>query len=57
MEIHLTEQKLQLDGGIKYNVLNWLPSQNKTFYVCGLTDLPGQWEKCSYVKGEYLQKD
>jgi hypothetical protein len=41
MEICLTEQKLQMDGEIKCDALNWLPNQNKTFYVCGITNLPG----------------
>jgi hypothetical protein len=57
MEIHLAEQKLQMDGEINCDVLNCLPSQDKTFYACGITNLPEQWEKCTYVMGEYLEKE
>jgi hypothetical protein len=49
-------QKFQTDDKIKRAVLNWLSSQDRTFYAAGISNLSG-WVKCVSVKGEYLEKE
>jgi hypothetical protein len=56
VKVHLRGQKFQTDDELKYSVLNWLHSKGKTFYAVGISSMPGQWKKCVYVKGEYLEK-
>jgi hypothetical protein len=57
MKVHPVGQKCQTDDELKHGVLNWLRSWYETFYAAGISNLPGQWEECVSVKGEYLEKE
>jgi hypothetical protein len=57
MKVHLGGTNFQNDDELKHGVLNWLCSQDKTFYAAGISNLPGRWKKCVAVKGEYLEKE
>jgi hypothetical protein len=57
IKMYLEEQKFQTDDELKYGALNWLRSQDETFYAADINDLPQQWKKCVSVKGEYPEKE
>jgi hypothetical protein len=42
---------------LKYGILHWLHSQDKTFYAGSITNLPGWWKKCVNVEGDCLEKE
>jgi hypothetical protein len=42
MMVHLEGQKFQTDDELKHSVLNWLHSQDKTFYAAAISNWPGQ---------------
>jgi hypothetical protein len=44
--VRLWGRESQTNDGLKRRVLNWLPSEGKTFYAAGISDLPGRWKKC-----------
>jgi hypothetical protein len=45
VKMHLRGQKFQTDDELKCSALNWLSSQDKTFYDAGIGNLPGCWKK------------
>jgi hypothetical protein len=45
MKVHLEGQKFQTDGELKRGVLNWLRSQDKTFYAAGISKVCRTMEK------------
>jgi hypothetical protein len=45
MMVHLEGQKFQTNDELKHSVLNWLHSQDKTFYAAVINNLPGQLKK------------
>jgi predicted GIY-YIG superfamily endonuclease len=50
-------QKFQTGDELKRRVLNWLRSQDKTFYAAGISNLAGRWKKHVSVKGDYVGKE
>jgi hypothetical protein len=38
MKVHLGGQTFQADVGLKHSVLNWLCSQDKTFYAASISN-------------------
>jgi hypothetical protein len=43
VKVHLGGQNFQTDNKLKHSVLNWLHSQDKTFYAVDVSNLPGQF--------------
>lgn len=41
----------------EHSGLNWLRSQDKTFYAPGIINLLVQWENCVILKGECLEEE
>jgi hypothetical protein len=39
---YMQEDKFQIDDELKHHVLNWLCSQDKTFYTTGISNFTGQ---------------
>jgi hypothetical protein len=45
MKVHLGGQKFQTDDEFKCDVLNWLHTQDKTFYAAAISNSPGLQKK------------
>jgi hypothetical protein len=41
MKVHLGGHKFETDDKLRCGALNWLLSQDKTFYAAGISNLPG----------------
>lgn len=57
MNIHLEGRIFQTM--MNSNAVSWTgyTVRTKSFYADGTSNLPGYWEKCVSVKGDYLEKE
>jgi hypothetical protein len=49
MNVYLGGQIFQTEDELKCYVLNWLYSQDETFYAAGIRNMPERWKKCIII--------
>jgi [histone H3]-lysine36 N-dimethyltransferase SETMAR len=53
---HLSGQKFKNNEEVIAAAQDWLHHQPKSFYETGIKKLPGRWEKCVALQGDYIEK-
>jgi hypothetical protein len=53
---HLCGKRFADDEEVETEVRNWLRKQSKDFYAAGFEALVKQWDKCTNVAREYVEK-
>jgi histone-lysine N-methyltransferase SETMAR len=52
LKVHLRGQNLMWTKKLKHSILTWLRGQARSFYVAGISALPGQWQKHVSLEGQ-----